>query len=87
MSEFPGNAEPQLGLEKEKNHRFGKWFSRGYLPHRNKTAILQSFTGRWALMHNAELGLGVPGECKIYFIMAKNSFKLIEVDRLPVFCL
>jgi REP element-mobilizing transposase RayT len=48
MSKFPGNAEPQLGLEKEKNQRSGEWFSRGYLPHCNKTAILQAVTFRLA---------------------------------------
>jgi REP-associated tyrosine transposase len=36
----PGNTEPQLG-EKE-------WYSRGFIPHRNKISLLQSITFRLA---------------------------------------
>ena len=40
-AQHPGNAEPQLGTEKE-------WYSRGYLPHRDKINLLQSITFRLA---------------------------------------
>ncbi|MBN2643301.1 MAG: hypothetical protein JXR78_16740, partial [Victivallales bacterium] len=42
-------------------------------------AILQSFIGRWALMHNAELGLGVPGESLYWDRFIRNEQHLMSV--------
>jgi len=44
---LPGNAEPQLGISSvasvSKNSS-KEWYSRGYLPHRNRIGLLQSVT-------------------------------------------
>ena len=57
---YSGNAEPQLGIEHGKSEKRSsggcqdeaifprKWYSRGYLPHCDRTGLLQSITFRLA---------------------------------------